>query len=273
MPSPGGLHRHGCSRSRTPEDELGQLLGLSALSDRTRLEVFVASADVDGGKLDPEARCPGPPGETLSLVADTRSARTAYAGRRFRSRCSAARPQCGDGTGARSHEGIEHDVILIGVELDQAHRQLDGEGSRVADSGRALRWDLPEVGGGFEELVSRDRRRRRQPGRCRLSALSARSKRPLLAMTIRSVTSRSTGLLGRWNVPHAHEPPAARPFHQTTSPRSSSPRSWRISVTSPPSDRYGRRPRLATLTAMRPPGSSTRLHSSKTSRSRVRYSK
>ena len=32
--------------------------------------------------------------------------------------------------------------------------------------------------------------------------------------------------------------------------------------------RYGLRPRLATLTAMRPPGSSTRLHSAKTSRSK-----
>ena len=31
------------------------------------------------------------------------------------------------------------------------------------------------------------------------------------------------------------------------------------------SDRYGRRPRLATFTAMRPPGSSTRAHSANTS--------
>ena len=35
-------------------------------------------------------------------------------------------------------------------------------------------------------------------------------------------------------------------------------------MTSADSDRYGLRPRLATLTAMRPPGSSTRTHSAKT---------
>ncbi len=36
--------------------------------------------------------------------------------------------------------------------------------------------------------------------------------------------------------------------------------------------RYGLRPRLATFTAIRPPGSSLRLHSEKTSRSSSRYS-
>ena len=67
---------------------------------------------------------------------------------------------------------------------------------------------------------------RSRPSRC--AGVRARSKRPLLAMTTRSVMSRSTGLAGRWNVPQAHDPPAARPFHQITSPRSSRPRSWRI---------------------------------------------
>lgn len=37
-------------------------------------------------------------------------------------------------------------------------------------------------------------------------------------------------------------------------------------------ERYGLRPRLATLTAMRPPGSSTRTHSANASRSSSRYS-
>ena len=40
-------------------------------------------------------------------------------------------------------------------------------------------------------------------------------------------------------------------------------------MTSPASERYGRRPRFATFTAIRPPGSRTRTHSAKTSRSIV----
>ena len=51
---------------------------------------------------------------------------------------------------------------------------------------------------------------RRTAGRAAraLGRLTARSKRPLLATTTRSVTSRSTGLAGRWNEPQAQEPPA-----------------------------------------------------------------
>ena len=44
-------------------------------------------------------------------------------------------------------------------------------------------------------------------------------------------------------------------------------------MTSADSDRYGLRPRLATLMAMRPPGSSTRRHSANTSSSIARYSR
>jgi hypothetical protein len=54
---------------------------------------------------------------------------------------------------------------------------------------------------------------------------TARSKRPLLAMTTRSVRSRNVGLPARPNVPHAHEPLAPWLFCQMTSPRSSSCRS------------------------------------------------
>jgi len=43
-------------------------------------------------------------------------------------------------------------------------------------------------------------------------------------------------------------------------------------ITSADSDRYGLRPRLATLTAMRPPGSSFATHSANTSSSSWRYS-
>ena len=44
-------------------------------------------------------------------------------------------------------------------------------------------------------------------------------------------------------------------------------------ITSADRLRYGLRPRLATLTAMRPPGSSVRAHSANTSRRSSRYSK
>ena len=47
----------------------------------------------------------------------------------------------------------------------------------------------------------------------------------------------------------------------------------RIAVTSAASERYGFRPRFATLTAMRPPGSRQRTHSANTSRSISRYSR
>src|SRR6187200_724055 len=45
-----------------------------------------------------------------------------------------------------------------------------------------------------------------------------------------------------------------------------------MSTTSPANDRYGLRPKFATFTATRPPGSSTRQHSTNTSRSISRYS-
>ena len=106
-----------------------------------------------------------------------------------------------------------------------------------------------------------------RPRLARCLASIARSNRPFEAMITRSVRSRSTGLPGRWKLPHAQLPAAPRCFTHTTSPRSSRRRSsCRMVVTSAASDRYGRRPRLATLTAMRPPGWSTRTHSANTSR-------
>ena len=102
----------------------------------------------------------------------------------------------------------------------------------------------------------------------------ARSKRPFDAMTTRSVRSRSTGFDAFMYEPNAHDPAAPLAFTQTTSPRSSiASSSWRMVVTSPASERYGLRPRLATFTHIRPPGSSTRRHSANTSRNMVRYSR
>jgi hypothetical protein len=75
------------------------------------------------------------------------------------------------------------------------------------------------------------------PAAARSRAPRARSKRPLEATTMRSVTSRSTGLPGRWNVPQAHDPPAALPLTQMISPRSRNPSSCNTVVTSAESDR------------------------------------
>ena len=75
--------------------------------------------------------------------------------------------------------------------------------------------------------------------------LSARSKRPLLAITTRSVMSRSTGLAALRNEPHAQLPAAPSPLRQMTSPRSSRPRSsCRMRMTSAERLRYGLRPEV-----------------------------
>ena len=61
----------------------------------------------------------------------------------------------------------------------------------------------------------------------------ARSNRPLLATTTRSVTSRRTGLEALRKDPQATEPVAPSAFCQTTSPRNSRPSSsCRIRITS-----------------------------------------
>ena len=72
-----------------------------------------------------------------------------------------------------------------------------------------------------------------RPRAARCLVVRARSKRPLLATMMRSVMSRSTGLVALRNDPHAHEPLAPSPFCQMISPRSSMPRSsWRMPMTS-----------------------------------------
>ena len=71
-----------------------------------------------------------------------------------------------------------------------------------------------------------------------LRPVRARSNRPLEATTTRSVRSRSTGLAGLQNDPHAQLPPAPRALRHTTSPRRSRPSlSCRMPMTSADSDR------------------------------------
>ena len=112
-----------------------------------------------------------------------------------------------------------------------------------------------------------------KPSARRTLVLRARSKRPLLATMTRSVTSRNTGFVGLRNEPHAHDPLAPSAFRHTISPRNNSP-SWSCKMCTMSADRLrnGLRPRLATFTAMRPPGSSVRTHSANTARSNSRYS-
>ena len=71
------------------------------------------------------------------------------------------------------------------------------------------------------------------PSCSRCAAERARSKRPLLAITMRSVVSRNVGLDGLRNDPHAHDPLDPLLFCHTISPRSSRPSSSKMRATSP----------------------------------------
>ena len=83
----------------------------------------------------------------------------------------------------------------------------------------------------------------------------------------------SPDFVGDLNEPHAQLPDEPRCFSHTTSPRNKYPSSsCKIEVMSDAKERNGRRPKLATLTTIRPPGSSTRLHSANTSVSISKYS-
>ena len=101
----------------------------------------------------------------------------------------------------------------------------------------------------------------------------ALSSRSLLATITRSVTSRRTGFDADWNHPHAQLPEAPSAFIHIISPRRRNPiSSCKIRVMSELNERYGLRPRFATFTAIRPPGSRTLQHSAKTSLSMRKYS-
>src|SRR5680860_624895 len=65
---------------------------------------------------------------------------------------------------SRSHERIEHYIALVRVELNQALRECDWKGRGMAYTSCAFGRDLPQVGSSLQELIARDRRRRREIG-------------------------------------------------------------------------------------------------------------
>ena len=67
-----------------------------------------------------------------------------------------SRPRCGDRGGADAHEGVQHDLSFVGVELDAAVGQLHGEGRRVADPPRRLGGEGPDALRVLQELDVRD---------------------------------------------------------------------------------------------------------------------
>ena len=64
----------------------------------------------------------------------------------------------GDERRARTHERVEHEVVLVGVQEDQALGERDGERRRVLHALGALRRQVPDVEGRGHELVGVDRR-------------------------------------------------------------------------------------------------------------------
>src|SRR6266852_4481111 len=73
--------------------------------------------------------------------------------------------------------------------------------TRVADSGGISQTSVVASMNSSRQSEAADGR----PSRWRCRAVSARSKRPLLAMTTRSVRSRRTAFAGRWNDPQAQD--------------------------------------------------------------------
>ncbi len=54
-------------------------------------------------------------------------------------------------------EGVQDEVALVCVQLDQASWKLEGKRCRMPDPGGARRGHLPHIDGGVEELVGLDR--------------------------------------------------------------------------------------------------------------------
>ena len=63
----------------------------------------------------------------------------------------------GNHRGSRAEEGIEDDIALEGVQIDETPGQFGGERRRMADTAGLLGEDVPHGHGGFEEGLLRDR--------------------------------------------------------------------------------------------------------------------
>ena len=117
------------------EQLLGERLRGLAFLRRARLEVCrrrstsSATVRLDGSA---SARCGLP-------SSRTRKPRDVDVGRvEVVADVTAVAPRRGDERGARAHERIEHEIVLVGVEVDQAPGQLDRERRRDATTRRAL---------------------------------------------------------------------------------------------------------------------------------------
>ena len=71
-------------------------------------------------------------------------------------------PEGGHKRAAGTQERVQHQVVAIGVEVDQPSGELHGEGSRVAHPGGLFGVYAPHVEGGLHELVGGDGALRRQ---------------------------------------------------------------------------------------------------------------
>ena len=116
-----------------------------------------------------ESTVTGPPERSSRSMARSRSSREPRLGdahvfglRVVPDVVAACAHRCRRG-GPRAHERIEDEVPLVGVELDQAQGELDGERGGVPDARGALARDLPHIGGGLDELVLGQADPRRQP--------------------------------------------------------------------------------------------------------------
>ena len=140
--------------------------------------------------------------------------------------------------GPRAHERVQHHVALVGEKVDQAAGQLDRErrrvSTRVALSGAISQRSVVASRNSSREIVAVD-------GNPRSSRFSGRD-RPVEAALARDhdalgdvAQHRVAGALEA--TPTRKTRRRARPFHHTTSPRSRRPSVWRMSVTSPASER------------------------------------
>ena len=105
-----------------------------------------------------------------------RRAMSTYVGIEVVADVAAAEPCRGDERRAGAHERVEHEIVLVRVEVDQAAGQPDRERRGMRDAARALGFDVPDVERRFHELVGVDRVLRRQAAALAIGAARARGR-------------------------------------------------------------------------------------------------